>query len=135
MVGKELKKMSRRELMDIIYQMKKDEQQLREEIASLQEALQDKRIRMSIAGSVADAAVSITNIFSVAQRTADLYLQEISRMKEETEQECAQKIEQAQQAVEKILSDGEARYGEIEARCEAEYRKWKQLAKNRPGKE
>ena len=127
MASKELKRMSRRELMDIIYQMKKDEQQMHDEIASLQEALQDKRIRLSIAGSVADAAVSITNVFSVAQMTADLYLQEISCMKEETEKECAEKIEQANQTVAKILSDGEQRYAEIEARCEAEYKKWQQL--------
>ena len=79
MISKELKKMSRRELMDIIYQMKKNEQQMQEEIASLQEALQDKRISLSVAGSVADAAASITNVFSAAQMTADLYLQDIAR--------------------------------------------------------
>ena len=69
MVSKELKKLSRRELVDIIYQMKKNEQQLHEEIESLQEQLQDKRIRLSVAGSIAEAAVSITNVFSSAQRT------------------------------------------------------------------
>ena len=81
MISKELKKMSRRELMDIIYQMKKNEQQMQDEIASLQEALQDKRLRLSVAGSVAEAAASITNVFSAAQMTADLYLQEIACMK------------------------------------------------------
>jgi len=104
-IDKELKKMSRRELMDIIYQMKKNEQQMQEEIASLQEALQDKRIRLSVAGSVAEAAASITNVFSAAQMTADLYLQEIACMKEETERECAQKIEEATRAAAKIMSE------------------------------
>lgn len=42
MISKDLKKLSRRELMDIIYQMKKNEQQMQEEIASLQEALQER---------------------------------------------------------------------------------------------
>lgn len=127
MVNKELKKMSRRELMDIIYQMKKNEQQLQEEIASLQEALQDKRLRLSVAGSVADAAVSITNVFSVAQMTADLYLQEISCMKEETEKECAQKIEDAKRTAAKILSDGAKQYAELKLRYQADYKKWQQL--------
>ena len=62
MVSKELKKLSRRELVDIIYQMKKNEQQLQEEVAALQEALQDKRIRIEEAGSVADAALSISDV-------------------------------------------------------------------------
>ena len=127
MISKELKKMSRRELMDIIYQMKKNEQQMQEEITSLQEALQDKRLRLSIAGSVAEAAASITNVFSAAQMTADLYLQEISCMKEETERECAAKIEEANRTVAKIMSDGKKQYAELKLRYQVEYEKWQQL--------
>ena len=67
MINKELKKLSRRELMDIIYQVKKREQLIQEEIASLQEALQEKRIRLSTAGSIAEAAAPISNVFSAAQ--------------------------------------------------------------------
>ena len=95
MIRKELKRLSRRELVDIIYQMKKNEQQLQEEIAALQEALQDKRIRLSVAGSIADAAVSIANVFSAAQTAADMYLQEIAYMKEETRKECSKLMEEA----------------------------------------
>lgn len=120
MISKDLKKLSRRELMDIIYQMKKNEQQMQEEIASLQEALQEKRIRLSTAGSIAEAAASITNVFSAAQMTANLYLQEISCMKEETEKECAKKIEDANRTVAKILSDGAKQYAALKVRYQAE---------------
>ena len=60
MISKELKRLSRRELVDIIYQMKKNEQQLEEELASLREEVQDKRLRLSNAGSIAEAAVSVS---------------------------------------------------------------------------
>lgn len=105
MVSKELRRLSRRELIDIIYQMKKNEQQMQAEIASLQEALQDRQIRISVAGSIAEAAVSITNVFSAAQLSADLYLQEISRMKQETEAECRRIIAEAQRKAAEISSD------------------------------
>ena len=95
MITKELKKLSRRELVDIIYQMKKNEQQMQEEIAALQQAIEDKRIRLSVAGSIADAAADITQIFSAAQTTADLYLHEIACMKAETEKECQKMLEDA----------------------------------------
>ena len=95
MITKELKKLSRRELVDIIYQMKKNEQQMQEEIAALQQAIEDKRIRLSVAGSIADAAADITQIFSAAQMTADLYLHEIACMKAETEEECQKILEDA----------------------------------------
>ena len=95
MVSKELRKLNRRELIDIIYQMKKNEQQMQEQIAALQAELEEKRIRLSQAGSIAEAALAVTNVFSAAQEAADLYLQEISSMKAETERECKQILEQA----------------------------------------
>lgn len=112
MVGKELKKLSRRELVDIIYQMKKNEQQMQEEIAALQELLQDKRIRVSVAGSIAEAAADITQIFSTAQMTADLYLHEIACMKADTQRECAKMLEDARKQVQDILEDGAERYAD-----------------------
>ena len=127
MINKELKKLSRRELVDIIYQMKKNAQTMQEEIASLQEALQDKRLRLSTAGSISEAAASITNIFSTAQMTADLYLHEISCMKEETEQECAKMIDAANRAVAKIFSDNEKQCAALAARYQAEYKRFQQL--------
>ena len=127
MISKELKNLSRRELLDIIYQMKKNEQQMQEEITDLQEALREKRIRNSVAGSIAEAAVSITNIFSAAQMTADLYLQEIARMKEETEQECARMIQEANDEVARIHAEGEEKYAALRMRYRSKYKKWQQL--------
>ena len=92
---RELKKLSRRELVDVIYQMKKNEQFLREEIADLKAQLEDKRLRISDAGSIAAAAADITKLFSTAQQTADLYLSEIRCLKADTEKECAQMLEDA----------------------------------------
>lgn len=127
MISKELKKLSRRELVDIIYQLKKNEQEKQEQIASLEGALQDKRIRISVAGSIADAAVDITNVFSVAQTTADLYLHEIACMKKDTERECAKLLEETRKEVEKILSDGKKQYQDLEARYQRDYKKWQRL--------
>ena len=111
MIGKELKRLSRRELVDIIYQLKKNEQKKQEEIAALEEELQEKRIRISVAGSIAEAAMDITQIFSTAQRTADLYLHEIASMKKETEEACAKKIEEANKQAEMILANARNQRG------------------------
>ena len=85
MISKELKKLNRRELVDVIYQLKKNEEQMQGQIASLEAELQDRRIHLSVAGSIAEAATDITGIFSVAQSAADLYLLEIAYMKVDTE--------------------------------------------------
>ena len=97
MIGKELKRLSRRELVDIIYQMKKNEQELQDEIASLKEQLQEKHMRIAEAGSIAQASVAVTNLMAVAQETADLYLREIAYMKAQAQEECNKMIEDAKQ--------------------------------------
>ena len=127
MVTKELKKLSRRELVDIIYQLKKNEQTKQAEITALEEALQEKRIRLSVAGSIAEAAVDITQVFSTAQAAADLYLHEIAAMKEDTQKTCDAMIEEAKRKTDEILSEGEKQFAELNARYKQEYLKYQQL--------
>ena len=127
MISKELKRLNRRELVDIIYQLKKNEQDMQEEIESLKTELQDKRIRISTAGSIADAAMSVTNVFSTAQMTADIYLREISCMREDADREYAKKIEEAEKRVRDILADGEKKFDILKAAYKREYVKWQQL--------
>ena len=127
MISKELKKLNRRELVDVIYQLKKNEEQMQDQIASLEAELQDRRIHLSAAGSVAEAATDITGIFSVAQSTADLYLSEIASMKEDTQRECAKMIEEAKKKVESIMAVGREQYDTLAARYRADYKKWQQL--------
>ena len=127
MISKELKRLGRRELVDIIYQLKKNEQEMQEKIEELKNEIQDKRIRLSVAGSIADAAMSVTDVFTTAQMTADLYLREISNMKEDTEKECAKKIEETDKKVKDILSDGEKKFDMLKAAYKNEYAKWQQL--------
>ena len=127
MVNKELRKMSRRELVDIIYQQKKNEQKLQDDIAFLKDALQEKRIRFSEAGSIAEAAASVTELFSAAQKTADLYLYEISCMKEDTEKECRAQLEETRNNVAKIISESEAKLADLRRQYQFDYERWRQL--------
>ena len=127
MINKEIKHLTRRELVDIIYQLKKNEQDMQAELESLRRELQEQRIRVSVAGSIADAAMSITNVFSAAQATADLYLREIEYMKQDTEKECAEKIADAENHVQKMLDDCEKQFATLKSHYKRDYRKWQQL--------
>lgn len=102
---KELRHLNRGELIDIIYQLKRSEQDLQAENAHLRDLLEQKRIAFSNAGSIADAAVALTGIFETAQKTADIYLSEIERRRADTERQCAQMIEDAQKEAQSIISD------------------------------
>lgn len=127
MISKEIKKLSRRELVDIIYQLKKNEEKMQSQIASLEEALQEKRVRISVAGSIAEAALDITNIFSTAQTAADLYLHEIAHMKEDTEKECAKMIEEAHKKVDEIIGSIQKQCVDLTTQYQLDYQKLQKL--------
>ena len=127
--SKELKKLSRRELVDIIYQLKRNEEELLEENESLKNELEDKKIKLSSAGSVAEAAMAITDIFSAAQNTADTYLDEINDMKQTVQKECDEKIEEAEERVRAVLAKGKEKILELRAIYARDYAKWLELKK------
>jgi hypothetical protein len=127
MNGKELKRLSRRELVDIIYQLKKNEEEMQAEIDDLKGQLEEKRLNISEAGNIANAAVDITRLFSTAQNTADIYLREIESMKEDTEKECSRMVEEANKKVKMIMENGEKRILDLKIRYQTDYKKWQQL--------
>lgn len=141
MVSKELRKLNRRELVDVIYQLKKNEEQMQEKIETLEAELEERRLHLSKVGSIAEAATNITGIFSVAQSTADLYLREISSMKEEAQRECEKLTEEAEKKIEEaeqIIGEAEKKaeaikidmkkwYDVLASRYESDYKKWQKL--------
>ena len=84
MTDKEFQKLNRSQLIDIIYELQLKQEELTAENKKLSEELADKRIRMSKAGNIAEAALEIHNVLQSAQDAAMHYLQEVqSRIDEE----------------------------------------------------
>ena len=105
MTDKEFKRLSRSQLIDIIYQFQLQVDKLTEETEELQRELADKRIRLSNAGNIADAALEINNCFCSAQNAAEQYLNEIKAIREETEAERQRILEEARAEAVKIIAD------------------------------
>ena len=108
MKQKEVKRLSRRELVDIIYQLKKNEQAMQEEVDALKQQLEDKRLRIAEAGTIANAAVDIAQVFAAAQNAADLYLREIEAMKQDAQRQCEQLLEDARMQAAQMLAPSAA---------------------------
>ncbi len=71
---KGLRHLSRVELVDIICELKKSNEEKDAQIQQLQAALDDKALRIATAGSIAQAALSINGVFEAVQAAADQYL-------------------------------------------------------------
>lgn len=92
MTDKELRRLGRPELIEIIYQLEKSQEENRQEIARLQARLQDRTLRLSEAGSIAQAALQVNGVMEAAQAAADQYVQaaEADRQQARTELSDAQ---------------------------------------------
>ena len=77
MADRDLRRLSRRELIEIIYALKEKEEALTKENEDLRSALSDRKITISKAGSIAEAALALNDIFAQAQAAADVYLSSV----------------------------------------------------------
>ena len=109
MTDKEFKRLNRAQLIDIIYQLQLENEKLNEERQAMAAELADKRLRLSNAGNIADAALEIHNVMQAAQDAATHYLEEIRIMRDETEEKCWRLLEKAQKDADKIVAQAKER--------------------------
>ena len=82
MTNLELKKLRRIELIELLLELTEENEQLLKENETLRKRLEDRKLLLEKAGSIAQASLEITGIFEKAQEAADLYLENIRDQKE-----------------------------------------------------
>ena len=126
MTDKEFKRLSRAQLIEIIYQLQLQIDKLNEEKQELENELKDKRLRLSNAGNIADAALEINNCFRSAQNAAEQYLNEIKAIREETEAERQRVLSQARAEAEAIIAGAKKTQVDYDSAIEAILKEFKQ---------
>ena len=124
MTNKEFKRLNRSQLIDIIYQLQLKQEELTAENESLSKALADKRIRLSKAGNIAEAALEIHNVMQSAQDAAAHYLEEIQnkasdeyqQILKEANEKSGEILEKSQRQADEIVGKAQQQADEILAR-------------------
>lgn len=91
MTDKELRKLSRRDLLELLLAQSREQDALKQELAKAKEELAKRQICLEQAGSIAEAALRLNGVFEAAQAAADQYLESIRRQQEGTGAEDGQK--------------------------------------------
>ena len=108
MTDRELKKLSRTDLMEILLELTTENEQLRKELDETKDKLNNKMLAIDNAGSLAEAALQLNGVFEATQEACNQYtinVQEIfSRQKEiceqmerETEEKCTYMVRKAKE--------------------------------------
>ena len=108
MADRELRQMHRAELIEIIYALKQGEDQLKAQNAALTAQLQDRQLRLEKAGSIAQAALELNNVFAAAQAAADDYLHSVRASLADTDAAAANTLSQARSEARRILEQAQA---------------------------
>lgn len=80
MTEKELHKLKRAELLEMMLAQSREIEVLRAWIETLETKLADREIRIRESGSIAEAALKLNGIFEAAQAAADQYLENVRRL-------------------------------------------------------
>ena len=119
MTDKELRRLSRSELLEMLIAQTAENDQLKTRLEQAEAQLRDRRIAVDKAGSLAEAALSLNGVFQAAEAAAQQYLENIQRisaqqdalcraMKEEAEKETAQIRQEAQAYSQKVHAEVDA---------------------------
>ena len=90
---RELKKLSRADLLELLIAQVKENEQLTVRLAEKECLLRARQLTLEKAGSIAQASLELSGVFQAAQAAADQYLESIRALREKTAQECRQMLE------------------------------------------
>ena len=107
MTDRELQKLKRVELLQLLVEQSRELDALRRELEETKKQLADRELHMQEAGSIAEASMQLNGVFEAAQRAADQYLESIRYQSEHVEEKCAA-LEAARLRCEQMVKEAEA---------------------------
>ena len=80
MTDKELRRLSRRELLQMLLEQTGEVERLQAELDKTRAELDDRAIMLESCGNIAEASLKINRVFEAAQQAAEQYLANVRRI-------------------------------------------------------
>ena len=126
MTDDELKKLNRKELLEILIEQSKDIDRLQKAVEDAERRAEDREIRINKAGSIADAAIALNGVLDSAQAAADQYLESVRS----TDFDCEKMRSDARAEAARVLASAQTKAARIEAEARANAEKIEAEAKS-----
>lgn len=121
---RELKGLGRLDLLEMMLEISKENEQLKIQLKEAQKKLANRSIAIEKAGSIAEASLQLGGVFEAAQEACDLYVTNMQThiaackkrcavMEEKTQERCDNMLEDARQQCDKIWEDLNAKVKEL----------------------
>ena len=123
MTDKDLRKLNRAELLQMLLEQGRRNDALRAQLDQANAQLASRQVALDEAGSIAEAAMQLNQVFASAQRAADQYLENIRTLSGRQEAVCAKREAESRSKCEQMLAETQKKCQSLEeqtrARCEA----------------
>lgn len=102
MTDKELKKLSRAELLEMLLIQTREVENLQKKLSKAEAIFSERYMNYLEAGSLAEAMLKVNGVMEAAQAAADQYLARIAAMEQEVKEYCRNQLAQAAEDAAKI---------------------------------
>ena len=108
MTEKQLKSLRRADLLEMLLTLVKENEELREELATARKQIDDKMLALEPVGSLAEAALTLNGVFESAQAACEQYLHNILLRSQHIEEICNRKEQATKEKCEQMLAEAKA---------------------------
>lgn len=118
MTDRELKKLNRQDLLEILVEQQKQIDELEREVHALQLQQKDQMLEVEEAGSLAEAALRLNHVFEAAQEASQMYQKNIRKRADDEAQAI---LAEAKEQVNALIEETKQRCMTIEANAKQHY--------------
>ena len=122
MTERELRRLSRTDLLELLLAQRKENEQLRCLLDQTQAQLADRTIKINSAGSIAEASLQLSGIFDAAQDSCQYYLDNIREMAERQNVACQQMEAETKEKCENMVTEAERKAQKCWENCSVKIR-------------
>ena len=107
MTDRELRKLKIQDLLEMLLELEEENLRLKDELAKANARLEDRDLKVSTAGSIAEAALKLNGIFEAAQAAADQYVENVKRICDERDNASRELEMRSAEYAKKLLEEAE----------------------------
>jgi hypothetical protein len=127
---RELRKLSRTDLLELLLAQRRENEQLRCLLDQAEAKLADRTLKINNAGSIAEASLQLSGIFTAAQDSCQCYMDNIKLLSERQSAICQQMEEETKERCDQMVAEAEMKSQQCWENCSAKIR---QLAESYEG--
>ena len=114
MTEKELRRLSRADLLEMLIAQSEELRDVKERLKSAEAILDSRVIEINTAGSIAEASLRLNGVFEAAQAACEQYMENIRLLNERSQLVCRQMEKESREQADRLLEETRRKCAQME---------------------